>query len=242
MSAVDFVGVRLDALDVRRVATFWADLMGWRLTERADGAVIVVPIASSGYPVAVCAASEPKSSQNRIHLDLTTTSASDMRQLIARAHDLGATDVDIGQSPDEPHTVLADPEGNELCVIDPGNRFLDGTGPVGAINCDGTQALGYFWSEALDWPLVWDQDEETAIQSRAGGSKITWSGPPLMPRQGRDRLRLELVTSGPLAEAAAHLESVGARVVSEPSSGEVVLEDPDGNDFHLVSAAIVSHR
>ena len=63
--------------------------------------------------------------------------------------------------------VLADPEGNEFCVIEPGNNFLADTGFIGALSSDGTQEVGYFWSEALGWPLVWDQDEETAIQLAA---------------------------------------------------------------------------
>ena len=63
--------------------------------------------------------------------------------------------------------VLADPEGNELCVIEPGNSFLAGCGFVGELACDGSREVGHFWSEALGWPLVWDQDQETAIQSAA---------------------------------------------------------------------------
>ena len=60
--------------------------------------------------------------------------------------------------------VLADPEGNEFCVIEPGNNFLADCGFIGALAGDGSQEVGYFWSEALGWPLVWDQDQETAIR------------------------------------------------------------------------------
>ncbi len=74
--------------------------------------------------------------------------------------------------------MLADPEGNEFCVIEPGNNFLADCGFIGALACDGSQEVGYFWSEALGWPLVWDQDQETAIRSPHGGPKITWGGPP----------------------------------------------------------------
>jgi hypothetical protein len=65
-------------------------------------------------------------------------------------------------------------------------------GFIGALACDGSQEVGYFWSETLGWPLVWDQDQETAIRSPHGGPKITWGGPPLMPRTGRDRLRFDV--------------------------------------------------
>ncbi len=157
-----------------------------------------------------------------------------MQDTIARARALGGAPADVGQSPDESHEVMADPEGNEFCVIPPGDKFLADTGRVGAINCDGSQAVGYFWSKALGWPLVWDQDEETAIQSPTGGSKITWSGPPLMPRLGRDRFRLEVAATN-LSDAVARLLALGATRVPE-SPVETVLLDPDGNEFHLVSA------
>jgi hypothetical protein len=65
--------------------------------------------------------------------------------------------------------------------------------PTGAVNCDGSQEVGYFWSEALGWPLVWDQDQETAIQSPRGGSKIAWGGPPVRPKVGKNRLHFDLV-------------------------------------------------
>ncbi|CCH77173.1 conserved hypothetical protein [Nostocoides japonicum T1-X7] len=235
MDSVNFLGIRLDARDVVRTSTFWADLLGWTLKERADGAVAVIPNNPTSYPLAVRAASAPKNGQNRIHFDLTSMSSEDMQQLISRAHVLGAADVDIGQSSNEPHRVLADPEGNEFCVIPPESTFLANTGAIGAINCDGSQAVGYFWSDALGWPLVWDRDQETAIQSPAGGSKITWSGPPLMPREGRDRLRFELSTSGSMSAAIARLTALGAHVANESSSTEGILHDPDGNEFHLLA-------
>ena len=88
--------------------------------------------------------------------------------------------------------VLADPEGNEFCVIEAGNNFLADCGFIGALACDGTQEVGYFWSKALDWPLVWDQDQETSIRSPLGGPKITWGGPPLNPKAEKNRLHFDL--------------------------------------------------
>ena len=83
---------------------------------------------------------------------------------------------------------MADPEGNELCVLAPGSQFQARCPRLGAVNCDGTHELGVFWSRALGWPLVWDHEEETAIQHPGGaGPKVTWSGTPLMPRWGHER-------------------------------------------------------
>ena len=51
--------------------------------------------------------------------------------------------------------MLADPEGNEFCVIEPGNNFLADCGFIGPLACDGSQQVGYFCSQALGWPSPW---------------------------------------------------------------------------------------
>jgi catechol 2,3-dioxygenase-like lactoylglutathione lyase family enzyme len=127
--------------------------------------------------------------------------------------------------------VLADPEGNEFCVIEPGNNFLAGTARIGALSSDGSQQVGHFWSEALGWPLVWDQDEETAIQSASGGSKISWGGPPWRAKTGKNRLHFDLAPDGDqAAEVGAQHIDLGQGDVSW-----VVLADPDGNEFCVLA-------
>ena len=127
--------------------------------------------------------------------------------------------------------MLADPDGNEFCVVEPGNNFLAGTGVVGALSSDGTQAVGYFWSKALDWPLVWDQDEETAIQSPHGGTKVAWGGPPLDPKHGPNRQHFELGVDADPQAHAERLLALGAVRLEAGEDGSVVLADPDGNEF-----------
>ncbi|MGW0605269.1 VOC family protein [Streptomyces sp. NPDC002640] len=227
-----------DALDPSRLAGFWAGLLGRGLREDADGAVVVLPADPTGVPLRFVATREPKSAQNRLHFDLTSESAAGQKATLARVLELGGRHADVGQLPEEGHVVLADPEGNEFCVIEPGNGFLAGCGPVGALACDGSQAVGHFWSRALEWPLVWDENEETAVQHPAGGMKITWGGPPLMPRSGRDRIRFDLAVAaggdGDLEAEAARLVALGAsRSAAEGDGRTVSLTDPDGNDFTL---------
>lgn len=233
--------VRIDAHDTQRVARFWGGVLGWEVIDDPDGGAAVVSQDGATYRLTVHRADTPKPAQNRIHFDVTSASDDAVEATVARALSLGGQHIDIGQTEDDGHVVLADPEGNELCVIEPGNNFLADTGSIGAINCDGSQAVGYFWSKALDWPLVWDQDEETAIQSPSGGSKITWSGPPLMPRVGRDRLRLDLSVESEteLETEAERLAALGAsRVeVSPQARGTVTLIDPDGNEFQVLVRA-----
>ncbi|MER5479957.1 VOC family protein [Streptomyces sp. NPDC002734] len=221
-----------DALDPARLTRFWAGL----LEQETGDDFTVLPARDTGFLLRFVATDEPKSVQNRLHFDLTSASEDDQRATVARALELGGHHADIGQTGEEGHVVLADPEGNEFCVIEPGNNFLAGCGFVGALPCDGTQAVGYFWSRALGWPLVWDQDEETAIQSPAGGTKITWGGPPLMPRGGdRDRIRFDLaVPAGEdLRAEVDRLVSLGAKHLDGDGhdGGRVTLADPDGNEF-----------
>ena len=153
---------------------------------------------------------------------------------MARALGLGARHIDVGQLPEEGHVVLADPEGNEFCVIEPGNNFLADCGFLGALSSDGLQDVGYFWSEALGWPLVWDQDEETAIRSPHGGPKITWGGPPVAPKTGKNRLHFDLApVDGDQRAEVDRLMSLGATrmEIDVHDAGAVAMADPDGNEF-----------
>ena len=88
----------------------------------------------------------------------------------------------------------------------------------------------------LDWPLVWDRDEETAIQSPHGGTKVAWGGPPLEPKRRRNRQRFSLVTDeGELDAEIERLAALGATLVGPTGQGQVELADPDGNEFELVA-------
>lgn len=171
----------------------------------------------------------------RVHLHLTSTAPEDQQATVAAALGLGARPLDVGQRPEEGHVVLADPEGNAFCVIEPGNAFLAGCGFLGELAGEGTREVGLFWSRALEWPLVWDQDGETAIQAPAGGTKIAWGGPPVAPQDGPSRQRLQLMTSGgaSLGSEIDRLLSLGARRLEDDVDGGALLVDPDGNAFHL---------
>lgn len=214
--AITIAALHCLALNPGAQARFWAAL----LDVPVEGETVDVP----GFSLRFLATDQPKTVQGRIHFDLTSSSGGDQRDRVATVLRLGGQHVDIGQDPADGHVVLADPEGNELCEIEPRNTFLVDTGRLGAVNCDGTHALGVFWSRVLDWPLVWDENEETAIQAPGGGSKFTWSGPPLMERDTPDRILFHLAAQGP--EDLARLVELGAAALS---GGRFL--DPDGNEF-----------
>ncbi len=232
----------VDANDPLGLARFWAEALRWEIADDSSEVVRLVPTDGTGFPLDLLPAPTPKLGPNRVHLDLTTNSLDDQRESVARLVELGGRHIDIGQGPDDEHVVLADPEGNELCVIEPSNSFLADCGRLGAINCDGTREVGYFWRAALDWPLVWDQDEETAIRAPDGnGPIIAWGGPPVAPKLGKNRWHLDVA---PLDQAEQDAEvdrlvSLGAsRIdIGQGDVDWVVMADPDGNEFCVLRHA-----
>jgi predicted enzyme related to lactoylglutathione lyase len=233
------VNVCFDANDPRGLARFWAAALSWDIDEDEPGVITLVPTDGTGIDLDFVAVPEPKAGKNRIHLDLTTTSLEDQEETVRRLIELGGRHVDVGQGPDEPHVVLADPEGNELCVIEPTNNFLAGCPRLGSITCDGTPAVGSFWSEVLGWPLVWDQDDETAIRAPDDtGPFVTW-GPPVLPKTGKNRLHLDVAPpAGEDQEAEVErLVALGARRI-DIGQGDVpwvVMADPDDNEFCVLT-------
>lgn len=108
----------VDCEDPDRLATFWAAALGWRLVESDEEGVMLGP-ADGGLPGAVpglllLRVAEAKLVKNRLHLDLRPT---DQAAEVARLEALGARRTAIGQGDEVTWVVMADPEGNELCVL-----------------------------------------------------------------------------------------------------------------------------
>ncbi len=113
----------IDAVDTGRVADFWAAALGWDAWPGPDGGGISLAPAgtwdesgASGPTIDVVPVPEAKTVKNRLHLDLRAdggTQSDEVERLLA----LGATRADVGQGADVSWVVLADPEGNEFCVL-----------------------------------------------------------------------------------------------------------------------------
>jgi catechol 2,3-dioxygenase-like lactoylglutathione lyase family enzyme len=226
---VRFDAVTFDVADAHEVAAFWAELLGREIVDEPSGAS--VPGDETQVGLRFVTSDTEQLGRPRLHLHLTSSSLEDQQRSVETALRLGGQHLDVGQEPDADFVVLADPGGNELCVIGPGSNFLAGTGHLGEVSCDGTRDVGLFWRDALGWELVWDQDEETSIQSPRGGTKVSWGGPPINPKHGRNRQRFDLVTAD-LDGEVERLVSLGATVLADLDDG-VELSDPDGNEFGL---------
>ncbi len=104
----------IDCADPESLARFWTAVLGWQVTERGQG---IVSIGAPGSPFGLDfpLVPEPKQVKNRLHLDLNPTDR-DQDAELQRLLDLGATPADVGQGDVSWH-VLADPEGNEFCLL-----------------------------------------------------------------------------------------------------------------------------
>lgn len=111
------VTVVIDVRDPVAMAEFWMDVLGWQHLETEDDGSIAISPSEDASPVTLLfePVPEPKTTKNRIHLDLRAVACEqddELRRLLA----LGAERVDIGQG-EQTWVVLADPEGNEFCLL-----------------------------------------------------------------------------------------------------------------------------
>jgi hypothetical protein len=105
----------VDAADPGRLARFWIEVPGWELTEEDPDGVEISPPGDGVPKLVFVPVPEGKASKNRIHLDVSPTGC-DQDEELDRLRSLGAADVDIGQG-EQTWYVLADPEGNEFCLL-----------------------------------------------------------------------------------------------------------------------------
>jgi predicted enzyme related to lactoylglutathione lyase len=104
----------IDCNDPERLAAFWLAVFDWCIVSRDDdGAVQIGPVDQPDVRLSFEFVPGAKNGKNRLHLDL---SPSDQATELDRLIGLGATQADIGQG-DVPWVVLADPEGNEFCLL-----------------------------------------------------------------------------------------------------------------------------
>ncbi|MDQ0585084.1 VOC family protein [Streptomyces rishiriensis] len=235
----------IKALDASAVGRFWAEALGW--TAYSPGVTTYVgppgglvrpdPVAVG---VDVVPVPEPRTTtKNRVHLDLATTSAAHQAELVARLRALGATPADVGQG-DVPWTVLADPEGNEFCVLEPREVYRD-TGPIAAVvvDCADPRAMARFWGGATDWTLHEATDDHAVLRSaKGGGPYLEFLRTPDV-KTVPDRVHLDLLPypGDDRAADVARLRALGATDL-DLGQGDVpwtCLTDPEGHEFRVLA-------
>jgi predicted enzyme related to lactoylglutathione lyase len=234
----------VDAADPSRLARFWAGALGWEVALVEPDEVDVWPAGfsypdSSALPLVFVPVPEPKAGKNRVHLDLATESMRHQAAEVERLLALGAAPIDIGQG-DVPWTVLADPEGNEFCVLDPRPVYRD-TGPVAAVvaDCADPAAVAGFWSLATGWKPASSTGTGVSLRSPDGLGPYLELLPSLDRETVKNRIHLDVAPYQDDDHAAAvqALTDAGA-VPVDIGQGNVpwsVLADPEGSEFCVLS-------
>src|SRR5918995_5290556 len=238
--ALRLVQVNVKARDDAALGRFWADALGWGMSSEGPGVTNVEPV---GFvwpdPAAVCvdvvSVPDPETVKYRVHLDLATTSAAQQAALVARLTELGATPADVGQR-DVPWTVLAAPEGNVFCVLEPREIYRD-TGPIArvVVDCEDPRAMARFWDEAMDWTLHEVTDDHAQLRSAKGvGPYLEFLRTPGV-KTVPDRVHLDLLPypGDDKAAEVSRLRTLGAADL-DVGQGDVpwtCLTDPEDHEF-----------
>jgi hypothetical protein len=110
----------LDAHDPELLARFWCAVLGYVELDRADGDIEIGP-AETGFggpqpTIVLNRTDEPRTGNLRLHIDVSATDR-DQEAELERLLAAGARPADVGQTGNESWHVLADPEGNEFCLL-----------------------------------------------------------------------------------------------------------------------------
>jgi predicted enzyme related to lactoylglutathione lyase len=112
-----FTELCIDSNDPQRIAPFWAAVLGYAITSSTEDEVELTGPPGSGPTLLFLKVPESKTTKNRLHIDVKATAGANQAQELERLLALGARTVDIGQGPDVSWVVLADPDGNEFCLL-----------------------------------------------------------------------------------------------------------------------------
>ncbi|MGZ4797911.1 MAG: VOC family protein [Acidimicrobiia bacterium] len=234
-------GVVTAAVDAETQAQWWADALGWSAEPEEDGDW-VVRCADPDVPrllfETVTDAKAPV--KNRLHLDLASQTDAEQRATVERLLAAGATSVDVGQR-DIPWVVLADPEGNELCVLEPRERYRDAPGLASIVlDVNDTERMAEFWQAATGWTIAHRGDDGVSLH-RPGDRPPDLDlvrVPEPKALKARAHLDVHPPPDGDQAAEVRRLEDLGAvpaDVGQGPDVTWVVLADPEGNEFCVLS-------
>jgi catechol 2,3-dioxygenase-like lactoylglutathione lyase family enzyme len=118
--ACRFSELVVDCRDAESLAAFWSGVLGYEVIGREeDGGVEIGPPEGFGGPaptLVFAPVAEPTPGKVRLHIDVSPTDR-DQDAELERLLGLGATRAEVGQTGEEGWHVLADPEGNEFCLL-----------------------------------------------------------------------------------------------------------------------------
>jgi hypothetical protein len=115
------------------------------------------------------------------------------------------------------------------------------------VDCQDPLRLGEFWAQALDYEVE-ERDAGEVRVSKPGAGPILYFMPAPEPKTAENRLHLEVVTTGSMADEVARLADAGAQVVEvrhDPPTYDnpetwTVMRDPEGNEFWVTSTSTLT--
>lgn len=122
MAASSFFAVVIDAHDLPGLARFWTQVLDWKVIYEAEDGINIGANEFALPGITFVPVGERKTLKNRLHIDLAPD---DQAAEVERIIGLGAVRADVGQGPEVTWQVLADPEGNEFCVLRPRTSLRD---------------------------------------------------------------------------------------------------------------------
>ena len=233
--------VVVDAVDPQRLGRFWQALLGTAPLTDAPGSYETRLAVPDGPVLDLCFEKVPEPPRPGPRLHLEVSGGERQGEVVARALDLGARHLDIGQR-DVPWVVLADPEGNPFCVME-GRPEYAASGPLSSLPLDSgdVERDTRFWSELGGWVPV-ASEMASALRHPSGHGPLLELCPEPAPKdpavKNRVHLDLRLETGETLEEAVEHLRDLGGsewdhgwgelpwRVCRDPSGNEVCLLPP----------------
>src|SRR5579872_1121245 len=235
----------MDANDRHRLADFWAAALGWEKDDDDEEPSIAPPGYDYPDPAALCicfcAVPEPKTAKNRVHLDLNTRSPEHFAGTVERLLALGATRADIGQG-DVSWEVLADPEGNEFCVLPPRAGGYEEVGLVNGVvtDCADPAASVAFWQLATGLDRVEEGPGAIVLRSPAKTGPYVYllKNPDAKTVKNRMHLDVAPEPGEDHARAVRRLTDAGAALADVGQGRDVawtVLTSPEGSEFCVLS-------
>lgn len=240
------MSVVVDACQPGRLARFWAAVLGWEVTYEDSDEVVVEIADEYGHwadtgvvPLVFVPVAEEKLGKNRVHLDLASSSPAAQTATVERAMRLGGRRVDVGQGA-APWEVLADPQGNELCVLEPRAVYAGVTGIAAVVlDCLDPHGLAPFWQAATGWEVDRTQVGVARLHDSERAATALELVATSEPKTAKDRLHVDVAPRPGGAHPAeiARLAALGARPVDvgQRDVGWAVLADPEGHEFCVLT-------
>ena len=233
----------VDCIEPVAMARWWAETLGWSSSTTEEGEWVLHPLAGDDTTPALLfdTVPEPKQTKNRVHVDLASHSRAEQTAIVDQLLARGASRADVGQS-GTPWVVLADPEGNEFCVLEP-RAVYAGVGRLAGFSMDVADpaATAPFWVAATGWSI--GEEHPGAVLLFPPGARA----PDLALLQVEDpktvKLRWHLdvqpVGGTSVEEEAERLRALGAVDVDvgqhdAPGTDWIVLADPEGNELCVI--------